>query len=347
MIAEEPSKQPRILRISDTYMKTYHLVMPRHANPLGVLFGGYMMDWIVEIGTLNTMRLSRRNTVLGFIDNLFFINPVRIGDVLIYRSWIVRVRRTSMEVLIEVLSRNISGEYYISSAAKAIYVALDHENKPVDTGFRVYSENDWEKDLFARFSKWREDVDKLIEKEDLLSGEPEYEPKYSLTSIRRVSPEDVMSGDIMYAGNLLQYIDEISGILASRYAGEAVVTASVDQIIFKKAIKLGDVIKLRSSLTRTWKSSMEIKTVVSRLTEDKEEKLVEAYSTFVKIGSEGKPEPLSPYLPLTPEEYKEWVRAEERRMKRMDRIEKLRIFRNKRIEDIDLEDPRPLTLEII
>ncbi|MEZ0289744.1 MAG: hotdog domain-containing protein [Sulfolobales archaeon] len=333
---------PRLFKLSDTYLVTYHLVMPRHANPLGILFGGYMMEWIVESGTINTMRFSGRNSVLGFIDNLFFINPVRVGDTVIYRTWIVRVRRTSMEVYIEVLSRTGEGEYFLSSIARAIYVALDHNYKPVDTGFRVYGASEWENNMISKFEKWRAEVDKLIERYTSVEFKPAYTPRYAFSTIRRVSFEDAMPESIMYAGNLLRYLDEISSILSSRYAGGSVVTASLDQLIFKKPIRVGDIIKLTSTLTRTWKSSMEIKTVVTRLSGESEEKLVEAYSTFVKIGLDGRPQPLEPYQPTSPEEYEEWIEADARRQRRFNSLREVEYFKGKKVDIGDLRKPEPI-----
>lgn len=333
--------------ISETYFVTSHLVMPRHANPLGILFGGYMMDWIVEAGTINTMRLSGKSTVIGFIDNLFFINPVSIGDTVFYRTWIGRVRRSSMEVIVEAIVRGRENKYYLASIAKMIYVALGSDNRPVKIDLEIEAREDWEFSIMSQLETWRNRVDELI-KSSVSAEKPPYAfSKYSVSSLKRVTFEDAMPANMMYGGSLLRYIDEISSILAFGYSGGVVVTASVDQMIFKKPIFVGDVIKILSMITRTWRSSMEIKTLILREKNGEEEILTECYSTFVKLDEKGKPSELKPYNPTTPEEYEEWTKADERRRIRLELAKKLNEYKNKDLGVIDLSDPKPVIRDIL
>ncbi|MGC9010049.1 MAG: acyl-CoA thioesterase [Sulfolobales archaeon] len=333
--------------VSETYFFTSHLVMPRHANPLGILFGGYMIDWMIEAATLNTMRLSGKNTVVGYIDNLFFINPISIGDTVFYRTWIGRVRRRSMEVIIEAIVRSKEGKYFLASTAKMILVAVGSDGRPVEAGLRVVGKEDWELSIIDQLSKWRIQVDEIIKSSEKKSETSYFLSKHSVSSMRRVSYEDAMPANIMYAGSLLRYIDELSSILAFSYAEGVAVTASIDQLIFKKPIYVGDIIKLVSMITRTWRTSMEIKTLVLRQQNTREELLVECYSTFVKLSESGKPAELKPFEPATPEEYEEWVKADERRKQRLELMKKISYFRNKELADFNIKDPRPIIKNIV
>ncbi len=333
--------------VSETYFFTSHLVMPRHANPLGILFGGYMTDWMIEAATLNTMRLSGKNTVVGYIDNLFFINPISIGDTVFYRTWIGRVRRKSMEVIVEAVIRSKEGRYFLASIAKMILVAVGSDGKSVEVGLKIVGKEDWELNVIDQLSTWRNQVDEIIKSSDKSSEAPYFLSKYSVSSMRRVSFEDAMPANTMYAGSLLRYIDELSSILAFSYAEGVVVTASIDQLIFKKPIFVGDVIKLVSMITRTWRTSMEIKTLVLREQDTREELLVECYSTFVKLSEPGKPAELKPYEPATPEEYEEWVKADYRRRQRLELVKKLSDFRNRELTSFDIKDPKPIVKNIV
>lgn len=338
---------PREVSVSDTYLLVSRIVMPRHSNPLGILFGGYMMDWIVEAGTINTTRVSGKSSVVGFIDNVFFINPVRIGALLFYRTWVVRVRRSSMEVLVEVLVRDPREGLRLASFARSVYVALGSDGRPIETGLRVQPSSRWEEDLVERMRRWREGVDNVVQALKKRSSRgPQALYRYSVSSVRQVFYEDALPMNMMYAGALLKYIDEVSGILASSYARGAVVTASVDQMVFIRPIYVGDSIKISSVLTRTWRTSMEVKNIVTRLA-DREEVVVESYSTFVKLDESGRPVELEPFRPITPEEYEEWSRADERRRNRLELLKSLETLRDKRLDNIDLRDPVPLVAEIL
>jgi len=307
------------------------------------------MQWIIDTGTINTIRISNKDTVVGFIDNISFINPVRVGDILFYRTWIGRIRRSSMEVLVEVLKRGTSKEFKLASVAKLIFVAINEKIKPVDVNVRIMPRENWEKNIYEQLSIWREKIDVLINELKKRSvRKPLSLFRHSISTIRRVYYEDAMPGNIMYAGSLLRYIDENSGILASNYAKGPTVTASIDQIIFLRPIYVNDVIKITSMLTRTWRSSMEIKNIVSKISsENVEEVLVESYSTFVKLDIDGRPSPVDPLEPHTPEEYEEWATADERRSLRLKFAEKIEKYKEIAFEDIDIKDPKPMIENII
>ncbi|MCI4457534.1 MAG: hypothetical protein JHC19_05630 [Desulfurococcaceae archaeon] len=107
-------------------------------------------------------------------------------------------------------------------------------------------------------------------------------------------------------------------------------------------------IKITSMLTRTWRSSMEIRNIVSKISsENVEEVLLESYSTFVKLDIDGRPSPVDPLEPHTPEEYEEWATADERRSLRLKFAERIEKYKEIAFEDIDIKDPKPMIENII
>ncbi|MCE4609880.1 MAG: hypothetical protein F7C36_05845, partial [Desulfurococcales archaeon] len=74
---EKPCK--RELSISDTVIETVRLVTNTHINPLGILHGGTVLKWMVTTGSMSAMRVARGPALLVHMDNVFFINPVRLG----------------------------------------------------------------------------------------------------------------------------------------------------------------------------------------------------------------------------------------------------------------------------
>ena len=79
------------------------------------------------------------------------------------------------------------------------------------------------------------------------------------------------SGNV-HGGNLLKYLDQVAYACASRYAGCYVVTLSVDQVIFREPVHVGELVTFLASVNYAGRSSMEIGIKV--ITEDIREKSV-------------------------------------------------------------------------
>lgn len=65
------------------------------------------------------------------------------------------------------------------------------------------------------------------------------------------------SGNV-HGGTLLKYLDEVAYACASRYAGRYVVTLSVDQVIFREPIHVGELVTFLASVNYTGNTSMEV-----------------------------------------------------------------------------------------
>jgi acyl-CoA hydrolase len=94
------------------------IVLPNDANPLNALLGGRLMHWIDLAGAMAAHRHSRQWVVTASIDHLDFLVPVRVGNLVILRSSVNRVFRTSMEVGVKVWVENYRSEQsqHVSSA---------------------------------------------------------------------------------------------------------------------------------------------------------------------------------------------------------------------------------------
>jgi acyl-CoA hydrolase len=116
---------------------------------------------------------------------------------------------------------------------------------------------------------------------------------------RIVLPNDTnVLGNLM-GGQLLNWMDINAAIAAYRHCGRVVVTASVNNVAFKKAIGLGDVVTIESKVTRSFSSSMEVFSdvfVEHRVTGEKV-KCNEAIYTFVAVDQIGSPIEVPELLP--------------------------------------------------
>jgi len=121
---------PRPVRDSQSEMA--EIVLPNDVNPLTALLGGRLMHWIDIAGAMAAHRHARTFVVTASIDHLDFLVPVHVGDLVILRSSVNRVFRTSMEVGVKVWVENyIRDECQHVSSAYLTFVAVDKDSKPI------------------------------------------------------------------------------------------------------------------------------------------------------------------------------------------------------------------------
>ena len=108
-----------------------YLALPNDANPLGNVLGGRVMHLVDMCGGLAAKRHARRSVVTAAIDQMSFLHPAPIGQLLILRSSVNRVFRTSMEAGVKVWVENPeTGEVHHTSSAYLTFVAIDETGKP-------------------------------------------------------------------------------------------------------------------------------------------------------------------------------------------------------------------------
>jgi acyl-CoA hydrolase len=101
-------------------------VLPNDANVLGALLGGRLMHWIDLAAALAAHRHSRTYVVTASVDHIDFLVPVHVGSLVILRSCVNRVFRTSMEVGVKVWVENyIQDKREHVASAHLTFVAVD------------------------------------------------------------------------------------------------------------------------------------------------------------------------------------------------------------------------------
>lgn len=74
------------------------LVLPSHANALGTAFGGALLSWIDVCAAIAAQRHCGAIAVTAAIDEMQFLAPVRVGDVVSLHARVNAVFQTSLEV---------------------------------------------------------------------------------------------------------------------------------------------------------------------------------------------------------------------------------------------------------
>jgi acyl-CoA hydrolase len=136
-----------------------------------------------------------------------------------------------------------------------------------------------------------------------------------LTMTVLMTPDKANFSGNVHGGTLLKYLDEVAYACASRYAGQYVVTLSVDQVVFRQPVHVGELVTFLASVNYTGTTSMEIGIKV--VTEDIRSKTVRhtnsCFFTMVALGEDGKPVPVPPLNPKTPEQQRRFAQAYQRR----------------------------------
>jgi acyl-CoA hydrolase len=146
--------KPRPVRDSQSEMT--EIVLPNDANPLGSLLGGRLMHWIDVAGAMAAHRHSRSYAVTASIDHMDFLVPVQVGDIVILRSSVNRVFRTSMEIGVKVwVESYIHDSCQHVSSAYLTFVAVDREKHRVPVA-AVIPETDAEQRRYEDAGRRRE-----------------------------------------------------------------------------------------------------------------------------------------------------------------------------------------------
>lgn len=145
-------------------------------------------------------------------------------------------------------------------------------------------------------------------------------PKESYTEMNElVLPNDTNTFGNLMGGRLLYWMDICSAMAAQKHSNSPVVTVSVDNVSFKRSIKLGEVVTIQAKVTRAFNSSMEVRMEIfaQNLPKGTRVKTNEAYYTFVAIDEQTKPRKVAELLPETEEEVRLFEEALQRRELRL------------------------------
>lgn len=96
------------------------------SNLAGAVHGGVIMKLVDTAGGIAAIKHAGGPVVTAAIDEMSFIEPVSLGDVVTLRASVNGVGRTSMEVGVRVESENVlTGETVHTSTAYLVFVAVD------------------------------------------------------------------------------------------------------------------------------------------------------------------------------------------------------------------------------
>lgn len=145
---------------------------------------------------------------------------------------------------------------------------------------------------------------------------------YSKTEqVHLVQPADLNGGGRLFGGTLLKMIDEIAAIVAMRHTGlKTVTTAAIDNLTFKSAAYVNDLIVLIGYITYTGRTSMEVRvdTYVER-SDGMRYPINRAHIVLVALGEKNQPAEVPGLVLENDIQREEYKMAEKRRQLRLER----------------------------
>jgi len=115
-------------RADESATEMVQVVLPNDANPLGFILGGTVMHLIDIAGAIACHRHTRTLLVTAAVDDLQFLHSIKVGDLIILKSRVTCVFRTSLEVQVDVFSEEtLTGKRQLTSRAFLTFVSVDRE----------------------------------------------------------------------------------------------------------------------------------------------------------------------------------------------------------------------------
>ncbi len=121
---------PTTRKVSDSLTEMTEIVLPQHTNRVGTAFGGTVMAWIDVCGAITAGRHAGRICVTAAVDDLIFLSPIHLGDVVVLHGRINAAFSSSMEVEVVVEVEHAPGQRRRSVEALMTFVAIDDKGKP-------------------------------------------------------------------------------------------------------------------------------------------------------------------------------------------------------------------------
>lgn len=147
----------------------------------------------------------------------------------------------------------------------------------------------------------------------------EQQVKKSLSmSVLMTQDKGNFSGNV-HGGELLKLLDQVAYTCASKFSSHYCVTLSVDQVLFKKPVKVGELVTFLASVNYTGTTSMEVGIRV--LAEDVKESCSRhthtCYFTMVAVDNDAKPTSVPPLVLVTDEDKRRNDDAKRRREQKL------------------------------
>ncbi len=115
---------------SESATEMVQVVLPNDANPLGFILGGTVMHLVDIAGAIAAHRHTRSLVVTAAVDELQFLHPIKVGDLIILKARVTCTFQTSLETQVDVYSEEtLTGEKKLTSRAFLTFVSVTEDGQ--------------------------------------------------------------------------------------------------------------------------------------------------------------------------------------------------------------------------
>lgn len=145
-------------------------------------------------------------------------------------------------------------------------------------------------------------------------------PQHELTMTVLMTPDMANFTGNVHGGTILKLLDQVAYACASRYCGRYVVTLSVDQVMFRQPIHVGELVTFLASVNFTGNTSMEVgvKVVAENIRTHTVRHANSCFFTMVATDDERRPAPVPPLVPVSADQQRRHHAALARRRLRQE-----------------------------
>ncbi len=125
-----PPSEPKSPAESESVVT--ELMMPKDANVLGPVFGGKILSMVDRAAAVAAMRHAGCKAVTVSIDRVDFNEPIYVGELVMCKSRVNYVGRTSMEIGVRVEAENVlTGSRRHTNTCYLTFVAINDDGRPI------------------------------------------------------------------------------------------------------------------------------------------------------------------------------------------------------------------------
>ena len=145
-------------------------------------------------------------------------------------------------------------------------------------------------------------------------------PRHQLSMTVLMTPDMANFSGHVPGGTILKLLDQVAYACASRYAGLYVVTLSVDQVVFREPVEVGELVHFLASVNFTGSTSMEVgvKVLAEDIRQQTARHVNSCFFTMVAVDDSGKPARVTPLQPGNEEQRRRFQAGQLRRELRQE-----------------------------
>lgn len=275
-------------------------------NTLGHVKAGSLLKLIDVVGAFSTLQYTHNEhmVVTASLDRTNFVNAIHLWEFIYMESIITQVWKSSMEVKVTVYAVNFRRgpiTKRLVATAHLIYVGLDEQrNKRSAPPLQLTNITEYQMAEAANIRRQKRFTEQEIA--PWIAMEPSDEA-YCFTDSQTMTSENANIQGNVFGGVILEIIAKIGRKAAQAHClGEVVVGARMDRMSFLAPGFIGETIRSRAIVTKTWRTSLEVQVEIEAINPnypDTPRIIANCYLVFVRLNNLGLPADVPPWLPQT------------------------------------------------